>query len=99
MGPLEQILGMIPGMNSKALKDVKVDPKELKHIEAIIYSMTLREREKPELINGRRRARIAKGSGTSVQEVNRLLKQFSQMKKMMKKFNNPKMLKRMSSLR
>ncbi len=95
MGPLEQIMGMIPGMNTKALKDVKVDPKEIKHIEAIIYSMTLREREKPELINGQRRLRISKGSGTSVQEVNRLLKQFSQMKKMMKKFNNPKMLKRM----
>lgn len=93
MGPLDQLMGMMPGMNSKALKGISVDDKEIKHIEAIIYSMTPREREKPMLINGSRRLRIAKGSGTSVQEVNRLLKQFDQMKKMMKKFNNPKFLK------
>jgi len=93
MGPLDQLMGMMPGMNSKALKGISVDDKEIKHIEAIIYSMTPREREKPLLINGSRRLRIAKGSGTSVQEVNRLLKQFDQMKKMMKKFNNPKFLK------
>jgi len=93
MGPLDQLMGMMPGMNSKALKGISVDDKEIKHIEAIIYSMTPREREKPMLINGSRRLRIAKGSGTSVQQVNRLLKQFDQMKKMMKKFNNPKFLK------
>ena len=93
MGPLDQIMGMIPGVNGKALKGMKVDPKDLKHVEAIIYSMTHREREKPVLINGSRRLRIAKGSGTSVQEVNRLLKQFEQMKKMIKKFNNPKFMK------
>ena len=95
MGPLDQILGMMPGMNSKAMKGMSVDDKDLKHIEAIIYSMTARERDKPMLINGSRRARIAKGSGTSVQQVNRLLKQFEQMKKMMKQMNNPKFMKGM----
>ncbi|MBC8385060.1 MAG: signal recognition particle protein, partial [Candidatus Cloacimonetes bacterium] len=93
MGPLDQIVGMIPGMNSKALKGMKVDEKNIKHVEAIIYSMTPREREKPLILNGSRRQRIAKGSGTSIQEVNRLLKQFEQMKKMMKKFSNPKFMK------
>ena len=90
MGPLDQLMGMIPGMNNKAMKGLKVDEKDLKHIEAIIYSMTPVEREKPAMINGSRRFRIAKGSGTSIQQVNRLLKQFDQMKKMMKKFNDPK---------
>jgi len=72
---------------------LKVDEKDIKHIEAIIYSMTPREREKPALINGSRRFRIAKGSGTSIQEVNRLLKQFDQMKKMMKNFSGSKAMK------
>jgi signal recognition particle subunit SRP54 len=93
MGPMDQLLGMLPGMNNKSLKNVTVDDKEMAKIEAIILSMTPREREKPVLINGSRRLRIAKGSGTSVQHVNRLLKQFDQMKKMMKKFNNPKFMK------
>jgi signal recognition particle subunit SRP54 len=93
MGPMDQIMGMLPGMNSKAMKGVNVDEKDMKHIEAIVLSMTAREREKPALINGSRRKRIAIGSGTSVQQVNRLLKQFEQMKKMMKKFNNPKFMK------
>ncbi|MFC1887911.1 signal recognition particle protein [Candidatus Cloacimonadota bacterium] len=93
MGPLDQLVGMMPGMGSKALKGLQVDEKEIKHIEAIIYSMTPREREKPLLINGSRRNRIAKGSGTSIQKVNRLLKQFDQMKKMMKNFNNPNFMK------
>jgi len=93
MGPMDQLMGMLPGMNSKAMKDVNVDEKDMKHIEAIILSMTPRERDKPALINGSRRKRIAVGSGTSVQQVNRLLKQFEQMKKMMKKFNNPKFMK------
>ncbi|MCF7792606.1 MAG: signal recognition particle protein [Candidatus Cloacimonetes bacterium] len=93
MGPMDQLLGMMPGMNNKALKGLKVDEKDIKHIEAIIYSMTRTEREKPTIINGSRRHRIAKGSGTSIQEVNRLIKQFDQMKKMMKKFNNPKAFK------
>ncbi len=93
MGPMDQLIGMIPGMNNKAMKNVTVDDKEMSRTEAIILSMTKREREKPALINGSRRARIAQGSGTSVQQVNRLLKQFEQMKLMMKKFNNPKFMK------
>ncbi|MFQ5704834.1 MAG: signal recognition particle protein [Gemmatimonadales bacterium] len=84
MGPLESLLGMLPGVNTKALKQAKVDPKELGHVEAMVLSMTPQERRRPELLNGSRRLRIAKGSGRSVQEVNRLLKQFQQMKKMMK---------------
>jgi signal recognition particle subunit SRP54 len=85
MGPLEQIMGMLPGMgNIKALADNKPDEKQLSRIEAIIGSMTPDERRKQHIINGSRRKRIAKGSGTSVEEVNRLLKQFVQMQKMMK---------------
>jgi signal recognition particle subunit SRP54 len=85
MGPLEQILGMLPGMgNLKALSDNKPDEKQLGRIEAIIGSMTPDERRKQHIINGSRRKRIAKGSGTSVEEVNRLLKQFVQMQKMLK---------------
>jgi signal recognition particle subunit SRP54 len=84
MGPLEGLLKMVPGVNSKMLKDAKVDPKQLKHIEAIVLSMTPKERQRPDILNGSRRLRIAKGSGRSVQEVNRLLTQFKQMQKMMK---------------
>jgi signal recognition particle subunit SRP54 len=84
MGPIESLLGMLPGVNTKLLKQAKVDPKGLKHIEALVLSMTPEERRKPEILNGSRRARIASGSGRSVQEVNRLVKQFAEMKKMMK---------------
>jgi signal recognition particle subunit SRP54 len=84
LGPLEGLLGMLPGVDKKMLKNAKVDPKRLKHIEAIILSMTPQEREKPQILNGTRRARIARGSGRSVQEVNQLMKQFQQMQKMMK---------------
>jgi signal recognition particle subunit SRP54 len=85
MGPLEQIMGMLPGMgNLKALADNKPDEKQLGRIEAIIGSMTPEERRKQHIINGSRRKRIAKGSGTSVEDVNRLLKQFVQMQKMLK---------------
>lgn len=84
MGNLESILGMIPGMNKGAMKDAKIDENALKHTEAIILSMTTAEREHPELINGSRRKRIAAGSGTSVEEVNRLMKQYDQMNKMFK---------------
>jgi signal recognition particle subunit SRP54 len=85
MGPLESILGMIPGLgNLKQLADQKPDEKQLNRIEAIISSMTPMERRRHDLINGSRRKRIAKGSGTSVEEVNRLLKQFVQMRKMLK---------------
>jgi len=87
MGPLEDLIKMIPGANSKALKGATVDEKELVYTEAIIQSMTQKERENPSMINGSRRKRIAKGSGTSVQRVNRLLKQFEDMKKMMKQMS------------
>ena len=84
MGPMSGLLKMIPGVNQKALKNVNVDDKQLKHVEAIILSMTAKERAKPDVLNGSRRSRIAKGSGRTVQEVNRLVEQFKQMQKMMK---------------
>ncbi len=89
MGPLEDLLEMIPGVaGNKKLKDIKVDENQLKHTEAIIQSMTKKERMNPNIINGARRKRIAAGSGTSVQKVNQLLKQYDEMKKMMKKFSS-----------
>ncbi len=89
LGPLDELLEMIPGLGgNKKLKGLKVDEKELKHTEAIIQSMTKKERLYPSLINGSRRKRIAAGSGTSVQKVNQLLKQYDDMKKMMKKFSS-----------
>src|SRR5438094_7407515 len=87
MGPLEQIVGMLPGMgNIKARAENKPDETQLGRVEAIISSMTPDERRKQHIINGSRRKRIAKGSGTTVVEVNRLLKQFVQMQKMLKSF-------------
>jgi signal recognition particle subunit SRP54 len=87
MGPLEHIIGMIPGMgNLKQLAEAKPDEKQLSRVEAIINSMTPRERRNHQLINGSRRKRIARGSGTTVEEINRLLKQFVQMRKMLKAF-------------
>ena len=86
MGNLDQLIGMIPGAGS--LKDVQVDEKQMVKIEAIILSMTKKERTYPDIINGSRRKRIAKGSGTSVEDVNKLLKQFDQMKKMMKQLTS-----------
>ena len=94
MGSLEQIMGMMPGMNSGALKDAKIDEKALAHTEAIIKSMTMKEREKPEILNASRKKRIAAGSGTTVEEVNKLLKQFEQTRKLMKQFSNPKQFAR-----
>lgn len=88
LGPLDELMGMIPGMNSKALKGLNVDDKDIDRIQAIIKSMTKKERENPEIIDSSRRKRIAKGSGSSVQEVNKLLKQFRETKKMMKKFTD-----------
>ena len=86
LGPLEGLLKMMPGVNSKMLKQVKdADPKRMRHMEAIVLSMTKAERKKPDLMNGSRRARVAKGSGRPIQEVNRLLDQFREMQKMMKK--------------
>jgi len=84
LGPLEGLLKMVPGVNTKLLKQANTDPKRVKHVEAIILSMTPQERRRPDILNGSRRARIAKGSGRPVQEVNRLLEQFRQMQKMMK---------------
>ena len=89
MGNMKDLLGMIPGMG-KALKGIDVDDDSFKPIEAIIKSMTPLERANPEVMSGSRRKRIAKGSGRKVQEVNRLLKQFKQTKKMMKQLNNGK---------
>jgi signal recognition particle subunit SRP54 len=86
MGPLDQILGMLPGQMTKQLKGVQVNEKEMVKLEAIIQSMTKQERANPTIINGNRRRRIASGSGTTVQDVNRLLQQFEQSRKMMKQF-------------
>lgn len=91
LGPLENLLKLIPGAKKMGLNDVKIDPKQMAHIEAIVLSMTPKERRNPEIIKASRKTRIAKGSGTSVQEVNKLLQQFDQMKKMMKQFTNGNM--------
>jgi signal recognition particle subunit SRP54 len=85
LGPLEGVLKMLPGVNAKMLKQANLDPKRMRHIEAIVLSMTKEERKDPHLINGSRRSRIAKGSGRTVTEVNRLLEQFRDMQKMMRK--------------
>jgi len=83
MGNMKDLLGMIPGMG-KAMKNIDIDDDAFKHIEAIIHSMTPQERESPELINGSRKKRIATGCGRDITEINRLMKQFDDMKKMMK---------------
>lgn len=89
MGPLDEILKMMPGANKiKGMNNLQIDEKQISHVEAIIQSMTANEKTHPEIINANRRKRIAKGSGTSIQEVNRLLKQFEDMKKMMKQMTN-----------
>jgi len=89
MGPLDQLLEMMPGMNKvKGLKDMKVDERQIGRIEAIVRSMTKEEKTKPEILNHSRRKRVAAGSGTSVAEVNRLIKQFDDMRKMMKQFSS-----------
>lgn len=89
LGPLDQIMDMLPGMNKmKGLKDMKVDEKQIGRVEAIVRSMTKEEKLKPELLNHSRRKRVAAGSGTTVVEVNRLIKQFDDMKKMMKQFSS-----------
>ena len=101
MGPLDKILGMIPGMGNikDQLGDVDLNGKEMKRTKAIIQSMTLEERRKPEILNASRKRRIAKGSGTSVQDINRLVKQLNEMKKMMKMFmGNQKGMKKRGAL-
>ena len=92
LGSFQSILGLIPGMGQykEALKQIDFDGKEMKHLEAIIYSMTPEERRKPEILNGSRRKRIADGSGTRIQDVNRLVKQFKEMKNQMKRMRNGK---------
>ena len=91
LGPLENMLKLLPGASKMGLNNITIDPKQIAHIEAIIQSMTLKERRNPDIIKASRKQRIAKGSGTSVQEVNRLLNQFEVMKKMMKQFKNGNM--------
>ncbi len=95
LGSIEQLAGMMPGMKPGALKDAKIDEKAIGRTEAIIKSMTRQEREKPEVINASRRKRIAAGSGTTVEEVNKLLRQFDQTRKLMKQFSNPKAMSKM----
>ncbi len=85
LGPMKDLLKLLPGVNASMLKQANLDPKRMKHVEAIVLSMTNAERTRPELMNGSRRLRVAKGSGRPVQEVNRLLEQFREMQKMMKK--------------
>jgi signal recognition particle subunit SRP54 len=91
MGPLQSLLGMMPGLAGHQLQNMKVDERELDRVEAIILSMTAEERRRPELIKGSRRLRIAKGSGTNVQAVNQLVKQFDQMRKVMRQLGRGKM--------
>ena len=91
LGPLENLLKLLPGAKKMGLNNVKVDPKQMARIEAIVLSMTPEERRNPAIIKSSRKTRIARGSGTSVQEVNKLLTQFDQMKKMMKQFANGNM--------
>ena len=98
MGNLKDLASMIPGVG-KAIKDIDIDDNAFKSVEAIIYSMTPKERSNPELLNGSRRQRIAKGSGTSIQEVNRLIKQFDQTRKMMKMVAGGKMGKMMPRMK
>ena len=98
MGSIKDLASMIPGVG-KAMKDINIDDNAFKSIEAIIYSMTPYEREHPEVMNGRRRERIAKGSGTNIQEVNRLLKQFDQTRKMMQAVTTKNPMKMMRNMR
>ena len=93
MGSMEQIMGMMPGVKPGALKDAQLDEKAIDHQEAIIRSMTKAERENPDIITASRKKRIAAGSGTSVEEVNKLLRSFDQIKKLMKQFSDPKKMR------
>lgn len=101
LGSIGKIVGMLPGVDKKVLEqvDTEENEKRLKHIEAIIQSMTPKERQKPQIINANRKIRIAKGSGTKVQDVNQLLKQFEQMKQMMKQFTGAKQAKILKRMR
>ena len=88
LGPLENLIKLLPGAKKMGLTNVNIDPKQIAHVEAIILSMTPQERKNPDIIKASRKTRIAKGCGLSVQEVNKLLMQFEQMKKMMKQMSN-----------
>jgi signal recognition particle subunit SRP54 len=96
MGNMKDLMGMIPGMG-KAMKDVDIQDDAFKHVEAIIQSMTPKERANPGILNNSRRIRLAKGSGTDIQDVNKLIKQFDDMKKMMKLMSNPRNMASMMS--
>jgi signal recognition particle subunit SRP54 len=98
MGPLQNLLGMLPGMG-KALRDVDLDERELKRVEAIIQSMTAEERRRPQILNGKRKKRVAAGSGRSAQEVNELLRSFSEMQKMMKSLGGASGMKALKQMR
>ena len=91
LGPLENLLKLLPGAKKMGLNNVQINPKDMAHVEAIVLSMTPQERRHPEIIKASRKTRIAKGCGLSVQEVNKLLTQFDQMKKMMKQMSNGNM--------
>ena len=95
MGSLDQLVGMMPGVKPGSLKDAKIDEKAVAHMEAIITSMTPYERAKPEVLNASRKKRIAAGSGTTVEEVNKLVRQFEQTRKLMKQFSNPKQMSKL----
>ena len=97
MGSLNQIMGMMPGMNRKLMKGMNFDDKKLIWTDAIISSMTFEERKNPIIIDGSRRSRISKGSGRTLQEINQLLKQFTEMKKMMKKMGKMKLPKNLKN--
>jgi len=100
MGPLEQIMGMLPGMgNLKQLAQNKPDDRQIGRVEAIISSMTPEERRSSHIINGSRRKRIARGSGTSVQEINQLLRQYAQMRKMFKNMGKPSFARRLAGMK
>ena len=94
MGSLSDLVGMMPGVDKKALSNVNFDDKRLVHIEAMITSMTKKERQNPDIINGARKKRIAAGSGTTPAEINAFLKQFEQMRKLIKQFSDPKKMKK-----
>ena len=99
MGNIESLIGMIPGIKPGAMKNAQVDEKAMARTEAIILSMTQRERDKPDIINGSRKKRIAAGAGTTVEEVNKLLRQFEQMSKMIKQFSGAKGMKKLKNMK
>jgi signal recognition particle subunit SRP54 len=98
MGSIKDLLGYIPGVNQTALREANIDDKSFSRVEAIITSMTVEERRYPQILNGPRRERIAKGSGTTIQEINRLIKQFTEMQKMMRKLSQGKVSKQMRDM-